>query len=373
MALAYNMKITPSSESKQRIWSTTVDQRWISNLENAKFIDGHDLFTYFLPRYNDRNKKALLDDLILNKKYIPSKKQILISRFIPRSLPDYYTYENHVDSTKSYEFLPDVFDYKPIGGLHTIEWYMNFANHDIFAYYHSSLLAQDELQVLECPQLASLREFLLKQNRSTDNGDQPFDPHVIEGNSPYPILIGNVERAIELNTTNLYGHKFSTSSESTVLSSYTYLDSRQIINLIAIEAPKYGSGFYTHKQIEYILQACFTAYSAARALANTIYNLKTDQLPRTPLKTYVHTGWFGCGAYGGDRTIMIILQILAAKMAGIDKLIFHTVTNDCDREIKSAKSCLENLLHRGQNKVSMNELIKRLIDKGFQWGASNGT
>ncbi|UJR33249.1 hypothetical protein I4U23_020704 [Adineta vaga] len=373
MAIPYNLRKLTSSESKLRIFSSNNDGQLNESLENAAFINGYDLFTYFPAKYNDRNKKALLEDLMLNKKYVPSKYDLLITRFNPRQLPNHYTLDQHNDLSKSYSFVSNVFDYKPTDDSNSVEWHMNFANCDIFSYYHSSLLAQDELQVLECPLLACLREYLIKQDNATDKGDQYFDTHVIENNSPYPILICNVERAVDLNTKNLYGNKFSTSSESTVLNSYTLLNPPQIINLIAIEAPKYGYGSYTHQQIEYILQACFTAYSAAKVLANTAYELKTHQSVKASLKTYIHTGWFGCGAYGGDRTIMIVLQILAAKMAGIDKLIFHTVTNNCENEIDVAENCLKQIFSSGQNQLSINELINGIINKNFQWGASNGT
>jgi hypothetical protein len=171
----------------------------------------------------------------------------------------------------------------------------------------------------------------------------------------------------------MIGNNFSSSSKSTVLKSYKYLNPPQIVNLIAIEAPRHGQGLYTSQQIDYILQECFTAYLAAKTLASITYVLNNRRLPSASLKTYIHTGWFGCGAYGGNRIIMIILQILAAKMAGIDKLIFHTVTSNCQPEIRAAETCLKNLFDQDQNQLSINELIEKLVAEKFQWGLSNGT
>jgi hypothetical protein len=76
------------------------------------------------------------------------------------------------------------------------------------------------------------------------------------------------------------------------LKSYKYLSPPQTINIIAIEAAKYGHGPYTTEQIKYTLQACFTAYSATKTLANATYGLNKQQSATTPLKTYIHTGKF---------------------------------------------------------------------------------
>jgi hypothetical protein len=70
---------------------------------------------------------------------------------------------------------------------------------------------------------------------------------------------------------------------------------------------------------------------------------------------------------------MIVLQILAAKMAAIDKLIFHTVTDNCQQEIRAAETCLENIFGRDRNQLSINKVIKKVIKENFQWGLSDGT
>jgi hypothetical protein len=175
------------------------------------------------------------------------------------------------------------------------------------------------------------------------------------------------------NFFSIIGNNFSSSSKSTVLKSYKYFPQPQTINIIAIEAPKYGQGTYTRQQINYILQACYTAYSAAKTLANVTYRLKYGRISNTQLKTHIHTGWFGCGAYGGNRSIMIILQIVAAKMAGIDEVIFHTVTDSCQQEKRVANVWLKNMFDSGQDQLSINEVIEKIAMENFQWGQSNGT
>jgi hypothetical protein len=199
----YDMKMKTLDELKDVIFANNKSSEI---LENAILIDGFDLMTYFPAKYQDKNKKALLDDILYNKKYNPSHRDILITRFYPLQLPDNYTYEQHNDTSNSYEFIANVFDYMAVDQTNIVEWHMNFANCDIFSYYNGSLLAQDELQVLESPQLASLREYLVEQNNNkTNNIPKPFNTRVYDNNLPFPILISNAERVIDLNTTNLYG------------------------------------------------------------------------------------------------------------------------------------------------------------------------
>jgi hypothetical protein len=75
-----------------------------------------------------------------------------------------------------------------------------------------------------------------------------------------------------------------------VLKSYEYLDPPQTINIIAIEAPKYGSGTYTSHEIRYILQACYTAYSVAKVLSDITYELNNKKTTEASLQTIIHTG-----------------------------------------------------------------------------------
>ena len=207
MAIPYDFTIQTLSELIHSIFPIDYLQSK-DVIENAILMNGYKLCTYFPAKYQDANKKALLDDLLLKKRYKPADRDLLITRFYPKQLPIKYTTEQHNDPLKSYVFLGNIFDYKSTEDIDVVEWYMNFANDDIFAFYQSNLLAQDELQVLECPQLASLREYFNQQQNETKmSGKKIFNTHVIQDNLPYPILISNIERVICLNTTNLYGKK----------------------------------------------------------------------------------------------------------------------------------------------------------------------
>jgi hypothetical protein len=108
-------------------------------------------------------------------------------------------------------------------------------------------------------------------------------------------------------------------------------------------------------------------------LAHKTYALNNQREPTSPIKTYIHSGWFGCGAYGGNRILMAILQIVAAKMAGIDKLVLHTVTTKFRQDIEMAENCLKNIFNDNRTSLSMDDLTDRIVTENFQWGSSNGT
>lgn len=205
-SMKYDFKVKTLSDERDPIFPSD-NIELIQSLENAHLINGFDLSTYFPARFQDSNKKALFDNLIEVNKYSPSNQDVLITRFYPKPLPSIYTSEQHCDKSSAYLFIPNVFDYRSPDSNDIVEWHMNFANCDIFAYYDGSLLAQDELQVLESPQLASLREYLIQENNTKNTDKKVFSSYVVEKNFPYPILISNIERVINLNTTHLYGNK----------------------------------------------------------------------------------------------------------------------------------------------------------------------
>ena len=89
----------------------------------------------------------------------------------------------------------------------------------------------------------------------------------------------------------------------------------------------------------------------------------------TNAKTSIHTGYWGCGAYGGNRELMPLLQIIAAHCANVDILHFHTGGDHAGYNAALAR--LEHLLPL-QAKASMADLIKQILAIGYEWGVSDG-
>lgn len=259
------------------------------------------------------------------------------------------------------ELRPDTFQYEPpeTGEAH---WHLNFANFDIFAYYAGPLLAQDELQVVEHPALASVRHTLLEDGLST---------LVVEDGAATPILVAGVERRCRLETrpgvggnpAGLYGNNFAVASEAAVRGAVMPLRPPTRSNILAIEAPAYGSGRYAPEEIAFILRTAFSGFAAARAETAHLHGGE-------PLRLVIHTGFWGCGAYGGNRHLMTVLQIVAAEAAGIDRLVYHTVDRDGLAPAGDAAALADEMLS-GPRRTE--ELIDAIDALGFEWGVGDGT
>lgn len=183
-----------------------------------------------------------------------------------------------------------------------------------------------------------------------------------------------MERVIHLDTRKIYGNAFAQASKEDLKEALHFLPSPQRINLIAIEAPKYGHGFYTREQIEYILMAAYSGFKAARISARKTHLLNRNRqqyllTSHSPLRTIIHTGWWGCGAYGNNRQMMILTQIIAAHWARIDELYFHVINNEFDADIRRAHDIARALLFE----TSLDHVCRQIELLGLKWEKSNNT
>jgi hypothetical protein len=213
------------------------------------------------------------------------------------------------------------------------------------------------MQVLEHPALGALKEALAAGNHSAVT---------VEGGHPTPILIKGVERRCRVATDRnaaegrpggLYGNAFSRAGTEALHQAIKRLQPPTITNLIAIAAPHPGWGVYSAADMAKVLVTAYTGFRAAAIESSG-----------TPV--IVHTGFWGCGAFGGNRVLMALLQILAAEMAGIDRLVFHTFDSAGMTALKDALDLLRTRLH--QQPQSPEALIEILVAMGFQWGESDG-
>jgi len=261
------------------------------------------------------------------------------------------------------EMRADVFDYAPVSELPgAFEWHVNFADPHLFVAYGSRLFAQDELQVAEHPILGALREALLAEG---------LPALTVEEGRPTPVLVTGAERrcrialdpnAAEGRPHGLYGNAFARADIATVRRATTRLEPPTVTNLIAMAAPSPRSGRYTRSQIEHVFVTAFTAFKAAVVESGRCAG---DEVP-----VVVHSGFWGCGAFGGNRTLMLALQALAAEMAGLTRLVIHTVNDD---GLADADEALAVLRHDLDGVTAAEAAIERLLELEFEWGESNGT
>jgi hypothetical protein len=78
-----------------------------------------------------------------------------------------------------------------------------------------------------------------------------------------------------------------------------------------------------------------------------------------------------CGAFGGNRVVMAVLQILAAGLAGVDQLVFHDGGHGGRAPLEEAPRWIDSGIGIGQARSTC-ELIDRIEAIGFEWGVSDG-
>lgn len=266
-----------------------------------------------------------------------------------------------IPARRSFTIQPGIYDYTAPHPVYTTAWQVNFADPALFCAYGSALLAQDELQVAEHPILGSLREALLA-------GGHPAC--TVERGQPTPVTVTGAHRLCILHIepdpsagrpNGLYGHNFSHAAPPQISAAVEPLNPPTQSNILAMAAPACGVGEYTPAQIKYILQTACLGFSAAQT--------ESQRLAGPAAVSLIHTGFWGCGAYGGSRIMMILLQALAADLIGVD-LVFYTVDEPGAATARQALDIYNRLCADDPSLAGMLASIQQLH---LQWGFSNGT
>ncbi|MBP8926236.1 MAG: hypothetical protein KBG75_10285, partial [Pseudomonadales bacterium] len=213
---------------------------------------------------------------------------------------------------------PGFFSYRSSPGVvPQQEWHLNFADPDLFYAYGGALFAQDEMQVAEHPLLASVRQKLLSVARQSDR----HEPRTRDrAGRPTPVLVQGVERriavAIDANAAQgLYGNRFARAAPDAIVRASLRIEPPTLSNLLAIAAPACGGGIYRHETID---DALHTAYSGFRAIVQSC-----SAAGSAPARPRLHSGNWGCGAFGGNPELMYLVQMIAADWTGLDAIVFH--------------------------------------------------
>jgi hypothetical protein len=257
------------------------------------------------------------------------------------------------------------FDYAPsLPGPDVVEWHVNFADPQLFGFYGSALFAQDEMQVTEHPALGALKEAL-------DAAGTPG--FTVDGGRATPVLVMGVERRCQVETAaaaaagrprGLYGKEFVAARLDVVRRSTTRLDPPTVSNIVAMAAPRGAHGRYTVAQIEHVLATSLSGLGAAV--------LESRRAGGPGCRIAVHTGYWGCGAFGGNRVLMTLLQVVAAGAVGVDSLVFHTVTEQAAGPAERAREWIQTNLV-GPAPLGTGQVLERLDAASFEWGVSDGT
>ena len=249
------------------------------------------------------------------------------------------------------EVARDQFTYPPDPPGAT-RWHANFADTHLFFAYGGSLMAQDEIQVMEHPVLGSLREALVAGTAGTPG----LAPLARERGAPTPVLVRGAQRSMAIDTAQgLYGNAFARAPFDRIEAATRYLDPPTLSNIVAIVAPVGGSGRYSHDEIADILATASIGFGACRL----------ESGDTTPM---VHTGNWGTGAFGGNRVLMALLQLLAARIAGVERIVFHS--REGDAHLREAQRVLNELPLTEAESTA--DLIDAVEARGFTWGVSDG-
>ena len=88
---------------------------------------------------------------------------------------------------------------------------------------------------------------------------------------------------------------------------------------------------------------------------------------RNGKRTVIHSGRWGAGAFGGNEELLLAVQIIAARIAGVDHLVLHTVNEEClENAMKLVAQIEETEIQKAIN------IVQHIHSKKYMWGLSDG-
>lgn len=300
------------------------------------------------------DKKRLVYEIGCSSGF-PIEGQIVYARRPAQLLP------KRASSPSLFSICPGHFSYPVTHEPDVVAWYLNFSDPQLFVAYGSSLLAQDELQVAEHPALGALREALISRGMLAVTVD-------LQGNST-PVTITGLQRRCVIDTlpspregrpTGLYGNTFARATEEQVRTATKPLSPPTVSNILAIAAPSGGYGEYSREDMFNVLITAYTGFMAARA--------ESHRLVQGVTRTVINTGFWGCGAFGGNRRLMTILQCLAGDLADVETV--YWAFNEPGVKLATDARHLFEQLREGNETVD--SLLDRFVDEKFRCGVSDG-
>jgi hypothetical protein len=169
----------------------------------------------------------------------------------------------------------------------------------------------------------------------------------------------HAERLLAFDTTKrtkeaprgIYGNQFSAVKAKVIQEQFCTVLEPQLVHIVAMEAPKHGFGEYTFGQVMDVLVTACGAFGAVRKEGARM----------------VHSGNWGCGAFGGNVVLMALLQMVAARAAGVN-LTCHVMQNE--NEWRQAQQLMEQWVGETLN---VHAFVQKILEHRFKWNYGNGT
>jgi len=216
--------------------------------------------------------------------------------------PAYFAkpFVNHapgIEATTSY------YDYNadPKHGQGNDVW-VDFANKFLGGGVFRDGFVQEEVMFLETPELANAAA-----TKSVDTRIPNETPSKIDGpleGSPQPWFFGNVTRVTTIDTAAIGD---VTKASRDLVDKSSTVHAPQSFNVVAIAAPKLASK--ADQTNPAVVQDLFNSFMAGFTLARA--HASTTQ-------PWINTGAIGAGAFNNSRTVVYVLQDLAARQLGVN-------------------------------------------------------
>jgi hypothetical protein len=87
----------------------------------------------------------------------------------------------------------------------------------------------------------------------------------------------------------------------------------------------------------------------------------------------IHTGNWGCGAFGGNVSLMALLQIAAACLAGAERIIYHSYDEKHAVLYRKGVRKLKEIWPKKGESLSTFAMLSAVAEEGYEWGVGNGT
>lgn len=300
------------------------------------------LLETYPPRWFHKNKKLIFE--ICKPTELDREGEIKIKRYLENSCPEFVALPKIDQEFRNYKYLPN------LEKDQTTHWHVNFSDPYLFGFAAGPAFAQDEIQVAEHPVLVSVGTAIEKG----DHGAKRLLRSTVEGSLASPILLEGVPRFCAIDTEGIYGLHFRDAWEATIREKVSRLTPPTVSNILAMSAPQGARGAkYSEELIERIFRTAFSGFRAT-VLASA--------------EVTVHTGFWGCGAFGNNRRLMTAIQLLAAGAAGVEKLVFW-IPNPAF--LAHFQVGLE--IARELDRFETKKAVRNLASRGYTFAEGNGT
>ena len=311
-------------------------------------LDIQDLIKNYPPEYSCENKKTKYEEALALHKNQTGRIGVSRWKFVGGHRP---LSKNEI----KIQLCDDYFCYYDEDTADTKVYYLNYADPNLFGYYDGSLFAQDEIQTLEHPLLGSVMEYIDKNETSvlrslTEENGEPT-PYIVEG-APYWLKVTTNPTLPTGEVLNIYGRNFYQATREVLDIAVKPIRVERKNNIIAMAAPALGDGEYKRCEIEQILKTVIVSFSAAITLA-------------CGKKCVIHTGNWGAGAFGNNRELIYLAQLVGASVAGGAELVFHAID---EGDFAVAKKKFDDW----NGSADFSECVDFFVKEHYHWGNGDG-